>query len=165
MAGVNLPPSVGPEERNDMETYLNESGVSAILKELVIRVCRQKPEKPIRFMRDYLEQRIQEEDDKFYDKKQEEPEEMAVDEGPPPEFLKNRRRRGAVSSEPAGEVEAIALDIPHNRKDEETNARLDNALQKHILCSHLDENERREIFDAMTEVFFEKGTVIIQQGV
>jgi len=163
---VNLPPTSGPEERNEMESYLMESGANTVLKELVVRLCHQRPEKPVRFMYDFLQNYLQEEERAFEKQQQssEEPEEMTIEEvGPPAEFLKNRKRRGAVSSEPAGEVEALPVNNP-TPKDEQTNKRLDNALQKHILCSHLDETERKEIFDAMVEVSYSKGDTIIQQG-
>merc|ERR1712137_666132 len=46
----------------------------------------------------------------------------------------------------------------------QTNERLDRALSRHILCSHLDESEKKEVFDHMSEVSFSKGEYVIKQG-
>merc|ERR1711904_413794 len=55
--------------------------------------------------------------------------------------------------------------VPESKpKDEETSNRLNEALSSHILCSHLDERERKEVFDHMSEETYDAGTVVIKQG-
>jgi hypothetical protein len=49
-------------------------------------------------------------------------------------------------------------------KDYKTMAALSKAIAKNVLFSHLDENERSDIFDAMFPVNFLPGESIIQQG-
>lgn len=49
-------------------------------------------------------------------------------------------------------------------KDYKTMAALSKAIAKNVLFSHLDENERSDIFDAMFPVNFLPGEAIIQQG-
>ena len=49
-------------------------------------------------------------------------------------------------------------------KDYKTMAALSKAIAKNVLFSHLDENERSDIFDAMFPVNFLPGETIIQQG-
>ena len=49
-------------------------------------------------------------------------------------------------------------------KDYKTMASLSKAIAKNVLFSHLDENERSDIFDAMFPVNAMPGEVIIQQG-
>ena len=49
-------------------------------------------------------------------------------------------------------------------KDYKTMASLSKAIAKNVLFSHLDENERSDIFDAMFPVTAIPGEVIIQQG-
>ena len=49
-------------------------------------------------------------------------------------------------------------------KDYKTMASLSKAIAKNVLFSHLDENERSDIFDAMFPVSAIPGEVIIQQG-
>ena len=49
-------------------------------------------------------------------------------------------------------------------KDYKTMAALSKAIAKNVLFSHLDENERSDIFDAMFPVNALPGEVIIEQG-
>jgi CRP-like cAMP-binding protein len=49
-------------------------------------------------------------------------------------------------------------------KDYKTMAALSKAIGKNVLFSHLDENERSDIFDAMFPVNCISGESIIQQG-
>lgn len=49
-------------------------------------------------------------------------------------------------------------------KDYKTMAALSKAIAKNVLFSHLDENERSDIFDAMFPVNCLQGEAIIQQG-
>ncbi|KAK2147992.1 hypothetical protein LSH36_523g01038, partial [Paralvinella palmiformis] len=49
-------------------------------------------------------------------------------------------------------------------KDYKTMAALSKAISKNVLFSHLDDNERSDIFDAMFPVHRHAGEVIIQQG-
>jgi len=49
-------------------------------------------------------------------------------------------------------------------KDYKTMAALSKAIAKNVLFSHLDENERSDIFDAMFPVNFLPGESIIKQG-
>ncbi|KAI0210715.1 cAMP-dependent protein kinase regulatory subunit [Lamellibrachia satsuma] len=49
-------------------------------------------------------------------------------------------------------------------KDYKTMAALSKAISKNVLFSHLDDNERSDIFDAMFPVHRHGGEVIIQQG-
>lgn len=49
-------------------------------------------------------------------------------------------------------------------KDYKTMEALAKAIAKNVLFSHLDENERSDIFDAMFPVAARSGEVIIQQG-
>ncbi|EFA74930.1 protein kinase A regulatory subunit [Heterostelium album PN500] len=72
------------------------------------------------------------------------------------------KRRGAISSESLGEQPVNA--IPTIPKSEETQQRLDQALKKNIMFSHLEEEERNSVFAAMFEVHYKQGDVIIKQG-
>ncbi|KAM9598170.1 cAMP-dependent protein kinase type I-alpha regulatory subunit isoform 3-T4 [Trichechus inunguis] len=49
-------------------------------------------------------------------------------------------------------------------KDYKTMAALAKAIEKNVLFSHLDDNERSDIFDAMFPVSFIAGETVIQQG-
>lgn len=58
----------------------------------------------------------------------------------------------------------ISFDRQVVPKDYKTMAALSKAIGKNVLFSHLDENERSDIFDAMFPVNFLPGESIIQQG-
>ena len=59
------------------------------------------------------------------------------------------RRRGAISAEAISEEDASSYVKKVVPKDYKTMASLSKAISKNILFSHLDENERSDIFDAM----------------
>lgn len=77
---------------------------------------------------------------------------------PPP------RRRGGISAEPVTEEDATSYVKKVVPKDYKTMAALSKAIAKNVLFSHLDENERSDIFDAMFPVNCLPGEAIIQQG-
>ena len=74
------------------------------------------------------------------------------------------RRRGGISAEPVTEEDATSYVKKVVPKDYKTMAALSKAIAKNVLFSHLDENERSDIFDAMFPVTCLPGEAIIQQG-
>lgn len=64
-------------------------------------------------------------------------------------LLQSVRRRGAISAEPITEEDASSYVKKVVPKDYKTMSSLSKAISKNILFSHLDENERSDIFDAM----------------
>ncbi|XP_025112177.1 cAMP-dependent protein kinase regulatory subunit isoform X3 [Pomacea canaliculata] len=85
----------------------------------------------------------------------------------PPNFppaKMTRMRRGAVSAEVYKEEDAAQYVKKVVPKDYKTMAALSKAIAKNVLFSHLDDNERSDIFDAMFPVHRHAGEVIIQQG-
>jgi cAMP-dependent protein kinase regulator len=75
-------------------------------------------------------------------------------------------RRMGVSAEPIhmSERDASAAQFPVVHKDPAARARLERALRTNTLFQHLDDDERRTIFDAMTERYATAGEIIIRQG-
>merc|ERR1739844_312717 len=82
----------------------------------------------------------------------------------PSNIIQPVRRRGAISAEPINEEDAASYVKKVVPKDYKTMASLSKAIAKNVLFSHLDENERSDIFDAMFPVNAMPGEVIIQQG-
>lgn len=74
------------------------------------------------------------------------------------------RRRGGISAEPVTEEDATSYVKKVVPKDYKTMAALSKAIAKNVLFSHLDENERSDIFDAMFPVNCLSGEPIITQG-
>merc|ERR1719216_459685 len=82
----------------------------------------------------------------------------------PSQFGGKEKRRGAISAEPIREEDIESYVKKVVPKDYKTMAALSKAIAKNVLFSHLDENERSDIFDAMFPVNALPGEVIIQQG-
>ncbi|CAC5415592.1 PRKAR [Mytilus coruscus] len=82
----------------------------------------------------------------------------------PPHHMQKRIRRGAVSAEVYKEEDAAQYVKKVVPKDYKTMAALSKAIGKNVLFSHLDDNERSDIFDAMFPVHRHSGEVIILQG-
>ncbi|XP_051888688.1 cAMP-dependent protein kinase type I-alpha regulatory subunit isoform X2 [Pristis pectinata] len=86
---------------------------------------------------------------------------------PPPPMnpvMKERGRRGAISAEVYTEEDAASYVRKVITKDYKTMAALAKAIEKNVLFSHLDDNERSDIFDAMFPVTYIAGETVIQQG-
>merc|ERR1712137_59253 len=127
------------------------------------KLGEEKPDDQISFMIAFLDtHRNQESNNKDEDTDMDIGEDIAEDAVP--EVYRNRKRRIAVSSEPNGEVESIQMVSESQPKGAETNQRLNDALSSHILCSHLDEAERQEVFDHMSPISFKKDDYVIKQG-
>jgi len=82
----------------------------------------------------------------------------------PSNIIQPVRRRGAISAEPINEEDAASYVKKVVPKDYKTMASLSKAIAKNVLFSHLDENERSDIFDAMFPSNAMPGEIIIQQG-
>lgn len=94
------------------------------------------------------------------------PEDTDTDLSPMPAIHTQQpvRRRGGISAEPVSEEDATSYVKKVVPKDYKTMAALAKAIAKNVLFSHLDENERSDIFDAMFPVNCLGGEAIIQQG-
>jgi cAMP-dependent protein kinase regulator len=78
--------------------------------------------------------------------------------------VKGRERRGAVSAEPYKEEDATSYVKTVIPKDYATMQALSKAIQTNLLFSHLDDNEKSDIFDAMQPFNYKADETIIQQG-
>ncbi|KAK3718978.1 hypothetical protein QZH41_013143 [Actinostola sp. cb2023] len=179
------------EALRQCEVYVEKHNIQGVLKDCIVQLCISKPENPYKFFREYFEKLEKEHEDRKAESGLEyEPEQRTELEEQPPSKPFQRQRRGAVSAAPITEDEAtsyvkkVVLSIfpsfgPVNLvlnvvfrltksqvvpKDYKTMAALSKAITRNILFSHLDENERSDIFDAMCLVKHSAGEVIIQQG-
>jgi len=157
------------EERSlrECEEYVQRHNVQQILKDCIVQLCVARPDNPITFLREYFQKL---EKDSGREIKAAHP--MSPDgqdgedaESPMPNPSQNAvRRRGAISAEPITEEDVATYVKKVVPKDYKTMASLSKAIAKNVLFSHLDENERSDIFDAMFPVSAIPGEVIIQQG-
>ncbi|EDV27847.1 uncharacterized protein TRIADDRAFT_37279 [Trichoplax adhaerens] len=151
------------ESLRQCERYVEEHNLQAVLKESIVQLCISQPNNPFSFLRDHFENlsmkkkqlqgQSSSEDSKDRD---EEPTTEPASTG--------RRRRGGVSGAVINEDDAATYVKKVVPKDFKTMQALSKAIEKNILFSHLDDNERSDIFDAMFPCESKPGDIIIRQG-
>merc|ERR1712025_540848 len=148
----------------ECEAYVQKHDIQKILKECIVQLCVSRPENPISFLREYF-QRLEREAAKESKAALLSPEDQEDVESPlPSNIVQPIRRRGAISAEPINEEDAATYIKKVIPKDYKTMASLSKAIAKNVLFSHLDENERSDIFDAMFPYSGIPGEIIITQG-
>ncbi|XP_066155091.1 cAMP-dependent protein kinase type I regulatory subunit isoform X1 [Euwallacea fornicatus] len=147
----------------ECESYVQQHNVQQILKDCIVQLCVNRPANPISFLREHFQKLEREQ--ALDAKNQAQSPEDTEDLSPLPTHAQGPvRRRGGISAEPVTEEDATSYVKKVVPKDYKTMAALSKAIAKNVLFSHLDENERSDIFDAMFPVTFLPGEVIIQQG-
>jgi len=162
------------EDRNlrECESYVQEYDIQRVLKDCIVQLCIHKPSKPMAFLAEHFANLSKEEDEKddFQQTdiggQEEEEVESEEDAMMTPESYKQKgsRRRMAVSAEVVKDEDVANYVKKVITKDYKTMAALSKAIEKNVLFSHLDENERSDIFDAMFPVNSLAGEYIINQG-
>jgi len=148
----------------ECEAYVQMHDIQKILKECIVQLCVSRPDNPISFLREYF-QKLEREAVKESKAALLTPEDGDEVESPMPANIQQTvRRRGAISAEPINEEDAATYVKKVVPKDYKTMASLSKAIAKNVLFSHLDENERSDIFDAMFPSSALPGEIIIQQG-
>lgn len=137
----------------DYEEYIAQHGIQLILKECIVKICKDRPGNPYKWLREY------------FDKLDREHSEVSpLESDIPPLLTKPRNRRGAVSGSVMSEEHATSYVKKVIPKDYKTMEALQKAIKKNILFSHLDDDELNDIFDAMFASKAGAGDIIIQQG-
>ncbi|RXN31507.1 COP9 signalosome complex subunit 1 [Labeo rohita] len=157
------------EERSlrECERYVQKHNIQQLLKDCIVQLCTNRPERPMAFLREYFERLEKEEAKQFVSQqKSSSRSDSREDEVSPPmnPVVKGRRRRGAISAEVYTEEDAASYVRKVIPKDYKTMAALAKAIEKNVLFAHLDDNERSDIFDAMFSVTYIAGETVIQQG-
>merc|ERR1712002_935497 len=148
----------------ECEAYVQMHDIQKILKECIVQLCVSRPDNPVSFLREYF-QRLEREAAKESKAALLSPDDLEDVESPlPSNIIQPVRRRGAISAEPINEEDAASYVKKVVPKDYKTMASLSKAIAKNVLFSHLDENERSDIFDAMFPYSGIPGEIIIKQG-
>uniref|UniRef100_A0A673GFD8 cAMP-dependent protein kinase type I-alpha regulatory subunit n=1 Tax=Sinocyclocheilus rhinocerous TaxID=307959 RepID=A0A673GFD8_9TELE len=142
--------SVSSEEEKSLrecELYVQKHNVQQLLKDCIVQLCTSRPDRPMAFLREYFE-RLEKEEAKqlLNQQKASSRSDSREDEVSPPmnPVVKGRRRRGAISAEVYTEEDATSYVRKVIPKDYKTMAALAKAIEKNVLFSHLDDNERRQ---------------------
>jgi len=162
---VNMATNVDEEQSlRECEAYVQMHDIQKILKECIVQLCVSRPDNPVTFLREYF-QKLEREAAKESKAALLSPDDCEDVESPlPSNIVQPVRRRGAISAEPINEEDAASYVKKVVPKDYKTMASLSKAIAKNVLFSHLDENERSDIFDAMFPSSAMPGEIIIQQG-
>jgi cAMP-dependent protein kinase regulator len=148
----------------ECEAYVQRHNIQQILKDCIVQLCVGRPENPITFLREYFQALEKEEALKAKQKAPISPDNDRDEELSPVPNITQRTRRGGVSAETYSEEDATSYVKKVVPKDEKTMASLQKAIEKNVLFKHLEENQRKEIFDAMFPVVHNPGEIIIKQG-
>nr|WIM01501.1 cAMP-dependent protein kinase type I regulatory subunit [Limnephilus lunatus] len=147
----------------DCENYIQTHNIQIIIKDCIVQLCVNKPQNPVIFLRQYF-QKLEREQAHTAALAAAAPEDTEDLSPLPQPAAQPARRRGGISAEPVTEEDAASYVKKVVPKDYKTMAALSKAIAKNVLFSHLDENERSDIFDAMFPINCLPGESIIQQG-
>ncbi|TNN74614.1 cAMP-dependent protein kinase type I-alpha regulatory subunit [Liparis tanakae] len=177
----------------ECEQYVQKHNIQQLLKDCIVQLCTSRPDRPMAFLREYFERLEKEEAKQILNQQKagSSRSDSRDEEVSPPmnPVVKGRRRRGAFSAEVYTEEDAASyvrkvggesvadggsvatpkiyinnLMLSVIPKDYKTMAALAKAIEKNVLFSHLDDNERSDIFDAMFPVTYIAGETVILQG-
>eukprot|EP00040_Diaphanoeca_grandis_P018125 m.95230 g.95230 ORF g.95230 m.95230 type:complete len:360 (-) comp26798_c4_seq1:139-1218(-) len=141
---------------SDLQKWLTERGVETMLKDIVVKLCLNKPEDHLEYIKDYITE--------IQDKKREE-NEVEEHHSEDEEYRAPRlSRRGAVSAAVMDVDEAENYEKKIIEKDQSTMDTLKAAVQSNVLFQHLEPDELKDVLDAMFPVEPKANEVIIQQG-
>jgi len=175
----------------DIDDYLNRAQVPRILKSLVTHVCMEKPDRPVKFMIEMLQQHYLPAEteryhtERFYGYKNTAPITYGIqgvfeeaetgvkrirDLDPEMEDQAvdeagddgKRQRRGAISDVPSIMVDLDLSAFPP--KQPEVVAVLQRAAASNSVLKSLDQEDRELLFRAMFEVQYRKDEIIIREG-
>lgn len=170
----------------ECEGYVREHDIHNILRNCIIQLCIHKPDLPVKFLKEHFEKLEKEEEKKS--ELEGKGEKTSQEATPVPVVTKTpvatastadesdndsmtpdikppvRGRRNAVSAEVVKEDDINNYVKKVITKDYKTMAALSKAIEKNVLFSHLDEDEKSDIFDAMFPVNSIAGEYIIKQG-
>ncbi|KAL6089027.1 hypothetical protein STEG23_019748, partial [Scotinomys teguina] len=128
------------------EMYVQKHGIQQVLKECIVHLCVAKPDRPLRFLREYFEKMEKEENRQILARQksnsQSDSHDDEISPTPPNPVVKARHRRGGVSAEVYTEEDAVSYVRKVIPKDYKTMTALAKAISKNVLFSHLDDNER-----------------------
>eukprot|EP01147_Barroeca_monosierra_P009893 gene9893-2082_t len=144
----------------DLQKYLSDHNVEAILKDIVVKLCVDKPDNVLDYIKNYITNLQNQEADE-HDAMDDDDEDAAEDSKIHP---RGRSRRAAISASvmTADDVEDYERKVVP--KDASTMMRLQQAVAENILFQHLEKEELSEVLDAMFLVKKSAGETVIEQG-
>jgi len=144
----------------ELQQYLAEHNIEHLLKDIVVKLCLEKPDNPLKFLRGFLSEL--EAKSKGTATIAEEDEEEEESEPKPRRATGNRR--GGVSADVIDNDDAINYEKKVVPKDAATMLSLQKCVAGNVLFAHLEPEELTDVLDAMFLVKKSAGEVIMKQG-
>jgi cAMP-dependent protein kinase regulator len=149
----------------ECEEYLQKHNIQQKLVHCIVQLCVNKPENPETFLKEYFQalekEKALKDKQKMSSLLRQESDDQLIVVSP---FRRNSGRRDAISGKPYSEEDATNYVKTIVPKDEKTMASLQKSIEKNILIKHLEDYQRKDIFDAMFAVVHNPGDIIIKQG-
>lgn len=149
---------------HECEAYVQRHNIQQILKDCIVQLCVSRPENPITFLKEYFTSLEKENQLNSQPKAPMSPDTERDEDLSPLPTITTRTRRGGVSAETYSEEDATNYVKKVVPKDEKTMASLSKSIEKSVLFTHLDDNQRTDIFNAMFPVLHKAGEYIMKQG-
>jgi cAMP-dependent protein kinase regulator len=137
----------------ELQKYLAEQGVENLLKDIVVKLCLNKPPDVLDFVKDYIT-----------DLQAEKAAQVDVEDDDDSAPAPRTSRRGAVSAAVMDVDEAESYEKKVIPKDDTTMEHLRSVVIGNVLFQHLEEDELTDVLDAMFEVTPKAGEEVIKQG-
>eukprot|EP00730_Choanoeca_flexa_P003419 TRINITY_DN11407_c0_g1_i5.p1 TRINITY_DN11407_c0_g1~~TRINITY_DN11407_c0_g1_i5.p1 ORF type:complete len:368 (+),score=142.39 TRINITY_DN11407_c0_g1_i5:73-1176(+) len=148
------------ETEAELQAYLKEKDVESTLKDIVVKLCVDKPDNIYRFISKYM---LEKEKELGLAPADEADEEDGDDDDDGMATI-GRSRRTAISASVMTEDDAMEYERKVVPKDAPTMLRLQAAVKDNVLFQHLDDEEMAQVLDAMFLVKKQPGEEIITQG-
>eukprot|EP00043_Microstomoeca_roanoka_P006497 m.63247 g.63247 ORF g.63247 m.63247 type:complete len:376 (-) comp13436_c0_seq1:647-1774(-) len=143
----------------DLQKYLSDHNVEAILKDIVVKLCVDKPDNVLEYIKTHVTKLQKQQNG---DGEEEEEENDMDEEDALPQRGRSRRAAISASVMTADDVEGYERKVIP--KDAATMLRLQKAVAENILFQHLEAEELSQVLDAMFLVKKEAGETVIEQG-
>ncbi|EGD79944.1 camp-dependent protein kinase type I-beta regulatory subunit [Salpingoeca rosetta] len=143
----------------DLQKYLADHNVEALLKDIVVKLCVDKPDDVLEYIKNHVT-KLQQQSKGDETDEDDDMDDMDMGDLPP----RGRSRRAAISASvmTADDVEGYERKVIP--KDAATMLRLQRAVSENILFQHLEQEELSQVLDAMFLVKRKAGETVIEQG-
>eukprot|EP00042_Codosiga_hollandica_P013314 m.30288 g.30288 ORF g.30288 m.30288 type:complete len:357 (+) comp41043_c0_seq1:63-1133(+) len=142
------------EVEADLQQYLAQHNIEHLLKDIVVKLCLEKPTNPLKFIAEHVSKLNEASGTTTQSHEEEAPKPRTV----------GVNRRGAVSADVIDQDDAMAYEKKVIPKDAATMISLQKCVSGNVLFASLEQDELTEVLDAMFLANKETGDVIMKQG-
>ena len=141
----------------ELQAYLAEHNVEHLLKDIVVKLCLDKPKDPVSYLKKFFA-------DLESKNKAAAPADGDEEEDGEPKKARRQTRRGGVSADVIDDDDAATYQKKIVPKDASTMLQLQKCVNGNVLFTHLEQDELTDVLDCMFQVKKPAGEVIMAQG-